>query len=247
MADNLFGEYIRQRREDAWLTRTELARKANLSVSLIEKIELGTRPPTLHSLQILFDQLDVSPMYRKHILDLGLPGLFGSPPATAAPGADDLADLAALADPASFYTLPLFTIVAANAAHQRTFPGLGPGMSFVEWLFVEPLARKVIVEWRKEAHRCLHSIRQLAPNIATDTQVSGLVRRCHTAAEWDELWNSKPRNDFDGRIFVRDLNSRQTKRLRVRIYSPEYPQRAWWFCRLIALPHKGLRARDPIS
>ncbi|GAB0103401.1 hypothetical protein JMUB6875_23740 [Nocardia sp. JMUB6875] len=237
MADNLFGDYIRQRREDAWLTRTELAKKANLSVSLIEKIELGTRPPTLHSLQILFDQLDVSPMHRRHILDLGLPGLFGPPPTAATPGTDDLADLAALTDPASFYTLPIFTIVAANAAHQRAFPGLGPGMSFVEWLFLEPLAREVLVEWRKEASRCLHSIRQLAPNIATDTPVSNLVRRCRTAVEWDELWNSKPLYNFDDHILVHDLTDRKIRSLRIRIYSPEYPQRAWWLCRLIPETH----------
>lgn len=164
MADNLFGDYIRQRREDAWLTRTELAKKANLSVSLIEKIELGTRPPTLHSLQILFDHLDVAPMFRRHILDLSLPGLFGPPPtAPSAPDADDLADLAVLDHPASFYTLPALTIAAANAAHRRTFPGLVPGTSFLEWIFLEPIAREVIVEWRKEARRCIHTVRQLSP------------------------------------------------------------------------------------
>ncbi|APA94847.1 helix-turn-helix domain-containing protein [Nocardia seriolae] len=234
MADNLFGDYIRQRREDAWLTRTELAKKANLSVSLIEKIELGTRPPTLHSLQILFDHLDVAPMFRRHILDLSLPGLFGPPPtAPSAPDADDLADLAVLDHPASFYTLPALTIAAANAAHRRTFPGLVPGTSFLEWIFLEPIAREVIVEWRKEARRCIHTVRQLSPGLAKDQGLGTTIRACSEATEWEELWNSKPRSDFDSDLLVRDPIDRQVRSLRVRLYSPEYPQRAWWLRRLV--------------
>ncbi|MFD6352985.1 helix-turn-helix domain-containing protein [Nocardia tengchongensis] len=235
MADNLFGDYIRQRRQDAWLTRTELAKKANLSVSLIEKIELGTRQPTLHALQILFDTLDVAPMYRRHILDLSLPGLLGPPPPTTTPEpkADDLAALSGIETPACFYTLPTFTIVAANSAHQQMFPGLRPGASFPEWLFLNPAARDVIVDWRQEARRCLHSIRQLSPNAATDTRISALVTICGQAPEWDELWNSKPMRNTGAGLAIRDPVSRRTRHFRVGTYSPEYPQRAWWLCQLI--------------
>lgn len=231
----MFGDYIRQRREDAWLTRTELARKANLSVSLIEKIELGTRRPTLHALQILFDTLDVAPMYRRHILDLSLPGLLSPPPPTTTPEpkADDLAALSGIETPACFYTLPTFTIVAANSAHQQMFPGLHPGANFPEWLFLNPAARDVIVDWRQEAHRCLHSIRQQPPNAATDTRISALVTICRQAPEWDELWNSKPMGHVGAGLTIRDPVSRHTRHCRVGIYSPEYPQRAWWLCQLI--------------
>ncbi|MFE3794108.1 helix-turn-helix domain-containing protein [Nocardia tengchongensis] len=235
MTGNLFGDYIRQRREDAWLTRTELAKKANLSVSLIEKIELGTRQPTLHALQILFDHLDVAPMYRRHILDLSLPGLLGPPmPSTPRqPEADDLAVLAGLTTPASFYTLPTFTIVAANAAHQALFPGLTAGTAFPEWLLLNPLAREMIVDWRVQARRCLHSIRQLSPNIATDPRVSAMVSACSHAPEWDELWNGRPVRNAGPELVIRDTAGRRSRQFRVGIYSPEYPQRAWWLCQLI--------------
>ncbi|MEC3955793.1 helix-turn-helix domain-containing protein [Nocardia sp. CDC153] len=235
MADNLFGDYIRQRREDAWLTRTELAKKANLSVSLIEKIELGTRPPTLHSLQILFDHLDVAPMYRRHILAVSLPDLFGTDPrrSASAPGPDDLADLETLTGPASLYALPTFTILAANAAHRRTFPGLPPGISFVEWMFRHPAAREVMVEWRTAARNLVHSLRMLSPNPATDPGTAELVRKCQNAPEWDELWHSRPPTGESLRhIAIRDMTTHHVQTMGVRIYAPEYPSRAWWLCRL---------------
>ncbi|MFF0631517.1 helix-turn-helix domain-containing protein [Nocardia sp. NPDC004151] len=238
MADNLFGDYIRQRRQAAWLTRTDLAKKANLSVSLIEKIELGTRQPTLHALQILFDTLDVAPMYRRHILDLSLPGLLGPRPPTTTqePKADDLAALSGIETPACFYTLPTLTIVAANSAHQQLFPGLVPGMSFPEWLFLHPAARDVIVDWRQEARRCLHGIRQLSPNAATDARVSAMVTTCGQAPEWDELWHTTSTGKFDPHIVVRDRGSRQIRELRMHAYSPEYPHRTWWLCHLVPTP-----------
>ncbi|WP_433669701.1 helix-turn-helix domain-containing protein [Nocardia sp. CA-136227] len=237
MADNLFGDYIRQRRQAAWLTRTDLAKKANLSVSLIEKIELGTRQPTLHALQILFDTLDVAPMYRRHILDRSLPGLLGPPPPATSPepGPDDLVALAGIETPACFYTLPTFTIVAANSAHQHLFPGLVPSVSFPEWLFLNPTARDVIVDWDQEARRCLHSIHQLSPNVAKDPRLSAMATACSQAPEWDELWNSQSPKTFTPHLLVRTPTSQQI-RLHIHTYSPEYPQRTWWLCHLVRGP-----------
>ncbi|WP_067532055.1 helix-turn-helix domain-containing protein [Nocardia crassostreae] len=237
MSDNQFGDYIRRRREDAHLTRAELAKQANVSVSLIEKIELGTRPTTLPTLQVLFDQLDVPSMYRKHILAVSLPNVFGTAPSSAAstPTDDDLADLNSLPHPASFYVLPTFKIVAANAAHERAFPGSAAGTNFVEWMFLNPAARTVIVGWRKEAQRLLHSLRMLTPNITTNAEVTAAVRNCQDAPEWKELWHSTPprQPSEDVHILIRTPGSHRTEELTVRIYSPEFPHRPWWLCRLI--------------
>ncbi|MFJ4656147.1 helix-turn-helix domain-containing protein [Nocardia sp. NPDC088792] len=236
MADNYFGEYIRQRRQDALLTRTELAHLANISVSLLEKIELGTRPTTLPTLQALLDQLGVPSMQRKYILDSSLAGVYGTSPNTSAnPTAIDLADLESLPHPAGFYLLPTFTIAAANTAHRTTFPGLDSGTNLVEWMLLNPVARKILPEWDKEIHRLVHSIRMLTPHIDSDEQVAKALQPCRQAPEWDDLWhNTPPTRSADGtRILVRDIVAQQTRPMDVRIYSPEIPNRRWWLCRLI--------------
>ncbi|GAB2525571.1 helix-turn-helix domain-containing protein [Nocardia heshunensis] len=247
MTGNLFGDYIRQRREDAWLTRTDLAKRANLSVSLIEKIELGARPPTLHALQILFDELDVAPMYRRHILEHSLPELYGTPttPRPRLPDTHDLADLETLIGPACLYTLPTFTILAANAAHRHSFPGLHPGMSFIEWMFLTPAARDIMVDWHNEASRLIHSLRMLTPNLTTNPTTAAIIENCSRTTEWNDLWPGRPHHTpGDARLALRDLHRRRTRTVQIRLYSPEYPNRHWWLCRLIP---ESLPTRIPDS
>ncbi|WP_405133995.1 helix-turn-helix domain-containing protein [Nocardia sp. NBC_01388] len=238
MSNNPFGDYIRQRRLDAHLTRTELAKRANISASLIEKVELGTRPTTVNTMQVLLNELDVPSLYRKHILGLSFPGLLDDPRSRAGtpePTAADLADLQSLPGPASFYILPAFTIVATNASHEQTFPGLRAGASFVEWMLLNPAAHDVMVEWHKEARRVVHNLRMLAPNPGTDRQSANTIRRCQKAAEWDELWNSgpSPAGPENDHILIRNHLDRRVHEMNLRIYSPEYPSRPWWHCRLV--------------
>lgn len=233
----MFGEYLRQRRLDAGLTRAQLAKRASVSTSLIEKIELGTRTTTLTTLQVLFDELDVPSMHRKHILSLGLPSVFGKVVHTesAGPAPADLADLESLDHPASFYLMPTFTIVAVNAAYQRTFPGMRAGKNFVEWMLLDPNARTVMVEWHREARRLVDGLRMFASVITPDRSVEGIIEQCRRAPEWEELWNggtptSDPQGEF---LLIRDPHSSRVQRMTVRIYTPEFPSRPWWLCRLI--------------
>ncbi|MCU1642742.1 MAG: hypothetical protein JWN03_3017 [Nocardia sp.] len=238
MSNNPFGDYIRQRRLDAHLTRTELAKRANISASLIEKVELGTRPTTVNTMQVLLKQLDVPPLYRKHILSLSFPGLLYDPHAGTEPCEPthaDRADLQSIAGPACFYGLPAFTIVAANAEHEQTFPGLRAGSSFVEWMFLNPAAHDVMVEWHKEARRVIHVLRMLSPNVGADQESVSVIRKCQQTPEWDDMWNSGPSvagpdNDY---IRIRNRPDRRIHEMSIRIYSPEYPHRPWWHCRLV--------------
>ncbi|WP_280358139.1 helix-turn-helix domain-containing protein [Nocardia otitidiscaviarum] len=245
MVNNMFGEYLRQRRLDAGLSRAQLAARANVSVSLIEKIEAGTRTTTLNTLQVLFDELTVPPIYRRHILGLVLPSVFGRVPhpESAGPAPSDLADLASLDHPASFYLMPTFTIVAANTAYQRTFPGMRAGGNFVEWMFLDPNARTVMVEWHREAHRLQHGLRMFTSVITPDRSVEEIIERCRVAPEWEELWNSGlPEPDSpEESLHIRDVRSRRVSRMAVRLYTPELPARPWWLFRLI--PEEFSRCR----
>ncbi|MFI1915925.1 helix-turn-helix domain-containing protein [Nocardia sp. NPDC020380] len=237
MTDNPFGDFIRQRRRDLGLTHAELARRANFSVSLIEKIEAGTRPPTFDTIQVLFDRLDVPQMFRKHILGLSVPGIYGAG-APGQPSAADLTDLDSLHHPASFYVVPTFTVVAANAAFRHTFPGGGPGTSFVEWMFLNPDARTVVVDWQPEAQRLIQCLRMFAPAPAANRELRELIGRCQQSADWDGLWNNAfPITAPDtGRIQLRGIGNGRTRSMGIRLYSPEYPARPWWMCRLLASP-----------
>lgn len=236
MADNLFGDYLRQRRQDVGLTRADLAKQANLSPSLIEKIELGTRPTTLPTLETLFNQLEVPTLHRKHILTLALPGgvITDLPTHPPIPSAEDLADLASLPHPASFYLMPTFTVIATNPAYERTFPGIVPGTNFLEWMLLNPTAPEVVVNWRTEAHRLIHTLRTFAP--LKPPGIGKVVRTCRSTPLWETLWNTlPPKETHPEHLDIRNPETGEPQRLALRIYSPELPTRPWWLCRLIPI------------
>ncbi|WP_169813172.1 helix-turn-helix domain-containing protein [Nocardia jejuensis] len=237
MSGNQFGAYLRQRRRDAGLTREQLAHRTNISASLIEKIERGVRPATLPTLSTLMDGLDVPPSHRRHVLSRALPDVFAhpSPPAPPRPTPEDLADLNSLDHPASFYLMPTFEVVAVNPAYERAFPGVAAGTNFLEWMFLNPISRTVMVDWHRDAHRLVDSLRTFAPLTPHDPNVAAVIANCRTAPDWPVLWNKRPHPDtqFDEHLTVRDPATSRVQHLTPRTYTPELPMRPWWLCRLI--------------
>ncbi|QLY30848.1 helix-turn-helix domain-containing protein [Nocardia huaxiensis] len=236
MVNNRFGEYLRQRRRDAGLTRKQLAEQANVSASLIEKIELGTRSTTAHTMLALLDRLDVPPLYRRHILGTTLPSVYDAAE-HAKPSSADLADLASLPHPAGFYRMPTYGIVAVNAAYRRAFPGAEAGVNFVEWMFLDPNARTVFVEWRSEAHRIVRSLRLLTLTSTFDDDLARIIENCSGAMEWNEIWNDilQPEPAREEYLDLRDTSTALVRRMGIRLYNPEFPSRPWWLLRLVPL------------
>jgi len=60
MATNMFGERLRELRDRAGLTQTQLAEKANMHRQGIAKLEMGEREPTWATVQALADALGIS-------------------------------------------------------------------------------------------------------------------------------------------------------------------------------------------
>ncbi|WP_327143095.1 helix-turn-helix domain-containing protein [Nocardia sp. NBC_01327] len=242
MSGNPFGSYIRQQRTAAGLTREQLAERVNISASLIEKIELGSRPTTLNTLRILFDGLNIPPLHRRHILNLSLPGVLGPSPGLTPPQPThaDLADLASLPHPAGFFQIPTFTLIAVNDAYRHTFPGITNGTNLIEWLLLNPTARSTILDWHREAHRLVYGLRTLTPDPTTNTHIAEIIENCRTIPEWEHLWTTDvPTEDlFREQITIRDPTNNQVHQLNARLYSPEFPDRPWWLYRLIPIPRQ---------
>ncbi|GAD85367.1 helix-turn-helix domain-containing protein [Nocardia asteroides] len=225
--------YLRERRMAAGLARTELAARAQMAPLLISQIESGALVPNTTMLQRLFDSLDVPIWYRKHILVLGLPAVDnGAPPLT--PSAEDLADLASLTHPACFQRFPTMDLLAANAEYQRLFPGLGAGANALEWMFLDPVAKKVFIDWTTEAQLLVHAFRMLAP-LAPKQRVTAIIEACDKSPDWDPIWTSevRPQDIARRHLRVRERSTGLERRMLLRIYDPAFPTRPWWLYRLI--------------
>ncbi|GGK47782.1 helix-turn-helix domain-containing protein [Nocardia camponoti] len=197
------ARYLREQRESAALTRVELGAKAGISPALIQKIEQGTRTPTLEALTALFDALAVPELFREHLLSLSLSHRY-EPTAEAQVRPADRALIDGMRHPASLQRYPTYEILATNSAWRQWFPGLAPGISLLEWMFLDPRAKEVLVEWAPQVHMCLYGFRVMSPGTAPRKRIADIVARCEAAPEWAAMWATTPEtvHDLDNQVAV---------------------------------------------
>ncbi|WP_084472814.1 helix-turn-helix domain-containing protein [Nocardia alba] len=188
------ARYLRERRESAGLTRAALSTVAGISPGLIQKIEQGTRTPTLEALTALFDALEVPDLFRDHLVALSLSDRYDSsaPEPTFEVPAVDRVLLDAIAHPASLQDYSTFDILAANAAWIRFFPGLVPGTTLLEWMLLDPRARTAMIDWHLQVHLIVYGFRVMSPGVVPQKRIDELIAACSRAPEWDEFWTTEP-------------------------------------------------------
>ncbi|NKX88518.1 helix-turn-helix domain-containing protein [Nocardia coubleae] len=188
------ARYLRERREAAGLTRVALSARAGISPALIQKIEQGSRTPTLEALTALFDALDVPALFRDHLVSLSLADRYGSPAAdipSDIPTAD-LVLLNSISYPASLQMYTTYDVVATNSAWNRYFPGLDTSTTLLEWMLLDPRSREVMLDWDKQVHLCVYGFRVMSPGVVPKERIDRLFAACAVAEEWERFWTTEP-------------------------------------------------------
>ncbi|MFE3543668.1 helix-turn-helix domain-containing protein [Nocardia sp. NPDC059177] len=188
------ARYLRERREAAGLTRNALSAAAGISPALIQKIEQGTRAPTVEALTALFDVLEVPDLFRDHLVALSYADRYDSsvPGTAGAVPAGDRVLLDAIPYPASLQVYSTFDIVAANAAWERYFPGLCAGTTLLEWMLLDERSRTAMLDWHKQVHLCVYGFRVMSQGVVPQQRIDELIASCAQAPEWTEFWTTEP-------------------------------------------------------
>lgn len=226
------ARYLRERRESSGLTRAALSEAAGISPALIQKIEQGTRVPTLEALTALFDALDVPDVFRNHLVALSLSHRYDEPAPTQLNDlpAADLVLLHSLPHPASVQVYPTFDVLAVNAAWERFFPGLVPGTTLLEWMLLDPISRTVVIEWAKQIHLSVYGFRVMSPGVVPQQRIDELVAACSAAPEWEHLWTTEPQqpHDIDSPVLtLRDPGTGAPTSMSMLNFEFAHPRREW--------------------
>ncbi|MGW2664865.1 MmyB family transcriptional regulator [Nocardia tengchongensis] len=160
-----FGSTLRRLRERRGISRERLAFGAGVSASYITRMERGDRVrPTEQVLIAVVRYLDrvatLTADEFRHLHDLAALGHgppHGDPKFTDAMAANLEIHLP---HPAAYLDRQL-NVLAANAAHLRTFPGLSEQGNFLRWILIDDLARHVLVDWAHELRRAVATLRGL--------------------------------------------------------------------------------------
>ncbi|WP_336085749.1 helix-turn-helix domain-containing protein [Nocardia sp. SSK8] len=226
------ARFLRERRESAGLTRAALGTRAGLSPALIQKIEQGTRTPTLEALTSLFEALDVPELFREHLVSLTLSPRYETPAPVVSPEvpAADLALLADLARPACLMVYPTSDILATNAGWARQFPGMVAGTTLMEWMLLDPMAPAVVLDWERQIHLFVYSFRVTGPGVVPQDRIDALVASCARAAVWERLWTTVPATPDNAdapELLLRHADTGEPTRMALHNLEFSLPRRPW--------------------
>lgn len=110
-----------------------------------------------------------------------------------------------------------YEVLSHNAAAAERFPHVVESRNFARWVFLDPVAREVLVDWEPEARGLLARLRGTAGRHPGDPRFTRLVEDLHACPEVREWW---PRHEVESRGGGR-------KRLRVGGQVVEYAYTAF--------------------
>ncbi|GAA2501254.1 helix-turn-helix transcriptional regulator [Winogradskya humida] len=183
------GLPVTGRRRTPGLRREELALLAGISATWLTYLEQGRDVrPSGQVLDALARALRLTSAEQEHLRRLAGGGVpLGQDAAEEA--APEVAGVPALlgANPA-YVTGICYDVLASNAAAAELFRGMTSGGNVVRWMFTEPAAREVLVDWELEASTILARLRAIAGRHPGHPRVTRLVAELTAASPEARQW-----------------------------------------------------------
>ncbi|WP_329545782.1 helix-turn-helix transcriptional regulator [Streptomyces sp. NBC_01356] len=181
------------RRRTPGLRREELALLAGISATWYTYLEQGREIRASEQVfESLASVLRLDRHERGHLLQLA----GHAPPAEAEasePLTPEVAAVPLLLQPHPAYIIDgNYDVLSHNQAADQLFPNLitedDSPANFVRWVFLEPVARDVLVDWEPEARGLLARLRTLAGRHPTDPRYTRLIEELHEGSPQARAW-----------------------------------------------------------
>lgn len=181
------------RRRTPGLRREELALLAGISATWYTYLEQGRDiRPSEQVLAALAAALRLEGYERDHLFRLAGHAPTGEASPDLEPLTPEVAAVPLLLQPHPAYLIgATYQVLSHNRAAEELFPGLTGGHrppNFVRWVFTEPLAREVLVDWEPDARGLLARLRGLAGRHPTDPRFTRLIEELHQASPEVRAW-----------------------------------------------------------
>jgi len=182
------------RRRTQGLRREEVAQLAAISTTYYTFLEQGRDVhPSRQVLDALARALRLNPAERAHLHELAHGHSMPTAPETAEVLVPSVAALVARLDPYPTYvTGRRFDVLAANRAARALWtdwPVRPPQeRNMLWWMFTDPAARTILVEWEAEASALLARFRAAADRHPDDPEFAALIGRLQAASAEARAW-----------------------------------------------------------
>jgi transcriptional regulator with XRE-family HTH domain len=179
------------RRRTPGLRREEIALLAGISATWYTYLEQGRDVrPSAQVLEALATALGLGEHERDHLFHLAgdTRAEQADEPEPLAPG---VAAVPAMVEPNPAYVTGVrYDVLCYNAAAAELFTGISamPEPNLARWVFTEPAARQVLVDWEQEAHTVLARLRAAAGRHPDHPRFTRLVDELHAASAEVRAW-----------------------------------------------------------
>lgn len=205
------GAILRRFRKEAALDVETLSAQANVSESLLRKVESGHRPATKQTIEAVAPVLGIPSAHAQQLLLLSGPQRRSGPEISERrPSLRELTLLDSSPFPACYMRSPtwahlvdgaLHEVVATNAAFDRFFHGLGPGVSVLDYELLQQQARDIFIRWDEDAHQLVQACRSVLTTFVADAGIEAVRTRLRSNPDFDGMWET-PFPAFESRDTV---------------------------------------------
>lgn len=183
------GLPVTGRRRTPGLRREELALLAGISATWLTYLEQGRDVrPSDQVLDALARALRLTGVEREHLHRLASGAVTPELDAPQRAAAEVAGVPALLGEHPAYVTGFCYDLLAVNHAAVELFRGIAPGGNIVRWMFTEPAAREVLVDWEPEARNLLARLRAIAGRHPGHPRVTRLVAELTDASPEARQW-----------------------------------------------------------
>ncbi|MGS2809467.1 MmyB family transcriptional regulator [Nocardia sp. MW-W600-9] len=227
------GPYLRDLRISMNLSRIEVSRRTGIKPDTLGKIEQGTLALSFANFGAIADALHIPARHRIELTRRAWPQLFTDPgqntlPAEVTPA--DQAQLELMNMPAAVFDASSWDVIALNRHAERVAPGLTAGMNGVTWLFNEPVARIVMVNWQRNTHLAVSYLLDNAPEWENADAFTRIEKACEHDPHWSRMLSTPvtPPRSAAEMISLRDVDTGVVTDYHQRYYRSESTSRLHW-------------------
>lgn len=219
-------------RRSRGMSREEVAKLAECSVSYVEKIERGVAttvsPDMIHALAAA---VGASNHQVSHALTLAGEGFRVMPEEVSKPEitADQQLYVDSLTPHLAGYVDLAWNILYVNDEYCRVFRGIENYGNVLFWLLECPDAKHIMQEWFKETHLTVAWSRSLAALESMRRKYEDVFLRLEQTAEFRQMWKlgDPSVGRADPTMRIRDPDDGTEFGLQVNLWSPPSPSAAW--------------------
>jgi transcriptional regulator with XRE-family HTH domain len=139
------GMFLREARKVSRVSRERMAFRAGLSTSYLTALEADQRTPSADALNAIVAALGLNAQERIHAFDLA--GLVVPEIGAAVVATPEMREVIETVDFAAGYMDETWNVVAVNKRCADAMPGLRDSGNTLRWLFGDPMAHRVLIDW----------------------------------------------------------------------------------------------------